>query len=133
MKTKKINLQKLIPFLAGAIIRSGCPTEGLVPCGTVTCPCQLCDFFVMFDRIVDFVLFSIVPPIAVLMLVISGMMFFLAKGDPSALNKAKAVLTATLMGLAIIFSAFLFINLFFNLIGVNEWTGLQEWFKYPCP
>lgn len=115
--------------LAGGV---DCPT-GLVPCGTKTCPCKLCDFFIMFDNIVRFVLFKLVPPVAVLMLMIGGVMFFLAGGNPGSLSKAQGLLKSVALGLLIIYGAWLLINSFFLAIGVAEWTNLKEgWFKYPA-
>lgn len=112
---------------------TNCPEEGFVPCGTKDCPCGLCDFFVMFDRIVDFFLLNIVPPVAVLMLVISGIMFFAAGGDPAGVGRAKKMLWSTLIGLGIIYGAFLAISTFLTVIGVAETGPIQEgWFKYPC-
>lgn len=112
---------------------TSCPQEGFVPCGTEGCPCELCDLFVMFDRIIDFVLFNIVPPIAVLLLVVSGIMFFTAGGDPAGVGKAKKMLWATLIGLGIIYGSFLAISTFLTVIGVAETGPIQEgWFIYPC-
>ena len=141
---KKISLVILMSLLFFSLI----PTitkAGFVPCGAreddlstldadESKPCQLCDFFVMFDRIVDFVLFKLVPPIATLMLVIGGVMFFAAAGDPANLGRAKGLLTSVVIGLLIVYGAWLLISAFFLAIGVSEWTGLKEgWFNYPCP
>ena len=121
----------LLPFVSSA--RTDCPKEGLVPCGTEGCPCQFCDFFVMFDRIVDFFLIGIVPPVAVLMLVVSGIMFFAAGGDPAGIGKAKKMLWATLIGLGIIYGALMVVGTFLTVIGVAEIGPIQEGlFKYLC-
>ncbi len=125
--------------------------EGLVPCGKEVyiggswegeecvsgvptfIRCQFCHFFVMLDEMIDFVLFKIVPPIAILMLVIGGVMFFAAAGSPEKLGTAKKLITSVVIGLIIIFAAWIIIDLFFSLIGVAEWTGLQEgWFTINC-
>ncbi|MBT9150625.1 MAG: hypothetical protein DDT40_00798 [candidate division WS2 bacterium] len=110
-------------------------TAQLVPCGPGTAKenCELCDFFVLFDNIVKFVLQKLVPPIAALMLVFGGSMFFAAAGDPAKIGKARGLLTSVALGLVIIYGAYLLISSFFLIIGVNEWTGLQNWFEYPCP
>ncbi|MCH8741362.1 hypothetical protein IH779_00400 [Patescibacteria group bacterium] len=116
---------------------------GLVPCGrdcddpntgyNETCPCQLCHFFVMMDRILDFIFLILVPTVAVLMLVIGGIMFFFAGGSPQRLESAKSIITSTITGLVIIFTAWVIINTFFIIIGVNTWTGLESgWFTIDC-
>lgn len=138
--------------------------QGLVPCGKKVCingeydkngicrgdekefRCTFCHFFVMLDEIIDFVLFKLVPPVAVLMLVIGGAMFMFAyfagaeilptgeKGGPKMLGQAKKLITSVFLGLIIIFASWIFINLFFQVIGVTEWTGLQQgWFSIDCP
>src|SRR4030066_1787315 len=108
-------------FVAGQAL-----ANGLVPCGEPGNPCKLCHVFLMFDRIVDFVLVNMVPPIAALMLVVGGVMFFASAGDPSGLGKAKSLLTSVIFGLIIVYGAWLVINTFFMTIGVSEWTGLGE-------
>jgi amino acid transporter len=104
----------------------------LVPCGGKDNPCQLCHIFVLLDKILDFVFLQFVPPIAVLAVVIGGVYFFMAGGDPAKLGKAKAVLTTVVIGLVIVYGSWLLINSFFMAIGVSEWTGLDNWFEYPC-
>jgi len=125
--------------------------EGLVPCGKEVyiggsweegecvggvptfIRCQFCHFFVMLDGAIDFVLFKLVPPIAILMLVIGGVMFLATAGSPEKLGTAKKLITSVVIGLIIIFASWIIINLFFQLIGVADWTGLQEgWFSINC-
>lgn len=107
---------------------------GLVPCGGPgENPCTFCDFFKLFENIVKFVLFTLVPPLAILMLAFGGAMFFLATGNPGQLEKAKGILTSLVIGLFIIYTAWLLIGLFFTFIGVADWTGLKEgWFRIEC-
>jgi hypothetical protein len=152
--------------LAGTYIADGTDVcyEGLVPCGkevqvggswvggkciggTPTfIRCQFCHFFVMLDGAIDFVLFKLVPPIAILMLVIGGVMFILGyfggpellegggKGGPKMFSQGKKLITSVFIGLIIMFAAWLIINLFFQFIGVADWTGLQQgWFRINCP
>jgi hypothetical protein len=121
--------------------------KGLVPCGDIAAgepPCQFCHLFVMFDRIIDFLLTKIVPPLAVLMLVIGGLMFMIAyfteaeapvptngAAGPSLLNRAKKLINSVIIGLVIIYGAWLVIGLFFQVIGLADWTAqiYQNWWK----
>ncbi len=127
-----------VPSITGATPRTGCPTEGLVPCGTPGCPCTFCDFFVMFDRIVDFILFKTVPILAALMIAIGGFMYIVAfasptSGGPETLSKAKTLFKSVLIGLILVYAAWLIVNTFFWVIGVNTWTGLKEgWWSIEC-
>jgi len=117
---------------------------GLVPCGGQGEPsCQFCHLFVLFKNIVDFFLFKIVPPLAALMLAIAGFMYIFAymgggeiggKGGPGLLSQANKLLTSVVWGLLIIFGAWIFVNTFFMLIGVADWTGLKSgWWQINCP
>lgn len=132
---------------ANTAARTGCPT-GLVPCGGPGCACQLCDFFVMFKRIIDFLL---APPtfteplkgglvyyLAAIMIAIAGFMYLFAyfgligEKGPSLLGKAKSTLTALVIGVIILFGAWLAIGFFFSMIGVAEWTHLTKWYIIDC-
>jgi zinc transporter ZupT len=107
----------------------------LVPCGGSNQPaCELCHIFVLFDNIVKFILQSVVPPVAGLMLIIAGIMFFAAAGDSAKTNKAKSIITSVVIGLLIVYGAYLLVSLFFMSIGVSEWAGFlpSGWFIYPC-
>ena len=113
--------------------------EGLVPCGKtkasegesslVTEPCQLCHIFVMIDGIIDFITQKIVPPIVILMMIIAGIMFFFAGGNPTLLVQAKKLITSVVIGLVIIFSAFLIIQTILNVVGVLDTNPLHDWLK----
>ena len=102
-------------------------------------PCTFCHFFVMLDGIIDFVLFQLVPVIAVLMLVIAGVMyvgaiFELIPGGWETFSRAKKIFTSIAIGLVIIYGSWLIINEFFLVIKVADWTGLQTgWFSIKCP
>jgi hypothetical protein len=96
---------------------------GLVPCGGQgEQPCQFCDFFVLFDNIVDFLLIKIVPPLAALMIAIGGVVYLVSRADPEMLSLARRIFTSVVYGLLIIYSAFLIIGIFFWLIGLSTWT-----------
>ena len=96
--------------------------------------CQPCDFFSLIKRILDFVLFAIVPAIAVLMVVIAGSYYFLfSQGNPANIQHGKDILTSVVFGLIIVYASWLVVNLFFVAIGVEKWTGLGGgFFSIPC-
>ncbi|MEA3296093.1 MAG: hypothetical protein U9Q27_03085 [Patescibacteria group bacterium] len=97
------------------------------------CTCTLCHFFILFERIIEFVLFEMVPIISVLMLVVGGIYFFGAGGNPSMMETGKKIISSVVIGLIIIFSSWIIINSFFSFIGVSEWTGLEQgWWNIKC-
>jgi len=122
--------------------------EGLVPCGKssvgpnedeeVKNPCQLCHLFVMLDGIIDFVLLDILPWIIILMILIAGIMFYFAGGNPSLLLQAKKLITSVVIGVTIILCAYLIIGTVLTVLGVQSWTTLDQWagngvFNIICP
>jgi len=123
MMTKKIVLAVFV-FLF--LIIGPAQADDLLPLvqcgGTGQGACSFCDFFAMINRIVQFVITRIVPVLATLMLAIGGVMFFFAGGSPANLAKAKGIITATVMGLVIIFAAFLIVGTILSMIGLADWT-----------
>ena len=115
---------------------------GLVPCGrtcddpcTKNCecaPCTLCHLFVLFKRIVDFLTLNIIFPLAVLMIVVGGAMFLTAGGDPGRIGGAKKILTATVIGLAIIFLAWLIVDTVITFL-TPAGSPFQNWSTINCP
>jgi len=107
---------------------------GLVPCGGLgEEACQFCHFFVMFNNVVRFVMFTLVPVVAVLMLVIGGIMFFFAGAKPSILIRARGIITSVVIGLVIIFSAWVIVNTILVQSGIVDSPSLLQWWQIDCP
>jgi hypothetical protein len=66
---------------------------------------------------------------------VAGVYFIFSQGNPASVQKAKDIIKAVVIGLFVVFTAWLLINLFFTYINVLSWTGLSNgWFKYEaCP
>jgi len=115
-------LSFLLISLAGSVFAAG-----LVPCGNPDQkPCTICDFFVLISNVINFVLFTIVPPLAILLLAVGGFMYmvsYVAPGQgPNLISRAKSVIVSTLIGLVIIYGAFVIVGTFLSLIGLASWT-----------
>ncbi len=108
---------------------------GLVPCGTAdTKPCTFCDLFVLLNNIFAYFLTFILPSIATVLIAWGGFTLVTAGEDKNKYTKAKNIITATIIGLVIILSSWMFLNMFLSSIGVAEWTGLKEgWWEIECP
>ncbi len=109
-----------------------------MPCGGPGEPeCQFCHIFVMLGNILDFLLFTIVPSVAVLMLTIGGAMMIFAGGRPAMVGKGRTIITAVITGLVIIYCAWLIVNTFFTIIGFANFEGAgwspARWFEIDCP
>ena len=122
--------------------------EGLVPCGKtshesgesalVMAPCQFCHLFVMINEIVSYFLIYILGPIIVLMILVAGIMFYFAGGNPNLLTQAKALITSVVIGVVIILCSYLIIGTVLNVMGVSEANPLSGWatdgvFVIKCP
>lgn len=119
-----------------------CLYGGLVPCGRAVddpntsiderAPCSLCHIFILIKRIVDFGTVNILIPLAILMVVIGGIMFLTAGGDPGRLGSAKKILTATLIGLVIVLAAWLIVNTIITFMTPAS-SPFQSWHTINCP
>lgn len=125
--------------------------EGLVPCGkevfigsdalgdyngisTVHLACQFCHLFTMLSAIISFLLVELVPILAVILLVAGGIMYYLALGNPEKLSRANKMLKSTIIGLVIVYGAWMIVGALLTIIGVADWTGLQDgWYTVSCP
>jgi len=124
--------------------------EGLVPCGKDLwissdeaglndvimghVPCQFCHIFIMLATIMGFLLTRLIPILAVGMLLVAGIMYYLALGNPEKFKKVNKVFSGVLIGLVLIYGAWLIIGALFSILGVAEWTGLQSgWYQINCP
>ena len=119
---------------------------GLVPCGNDTNgngkidlseTCTFCDFFKLFKNIIDLVLFRLVPAIAALMLTIGGAKFLFSGGNPSAMTEGKEIMTSVLIGLFLVYVAWLIVSIFLTFIGLSAFglslAGPDKWFTIKCP
>jgi hypothetical protein len=134
-KKQKIILSFLVVISTILILIPGFVQADLVPCGGPNePPCQICHLFVMLDRLVRFVFVYLIFPIATLLIVISGGMLIFSAGDSGRLSQGKSIFFSTLIGLLIIFSAWLLVNLFMTGIGMADWVGRGEgWYRIRCP
>jgi hypothetical protein len=95
----------------------------------VTMTCQFCHLFVMIDGIIDYFLGTIVPPVAILIIVIGGVMFYFAGANPAMLQRAKSLIKGVLIGIALIYGSYLIVGTFLSILGVADVSGLSDWAK----
>jgi hypothetical protein len=130
---QKIFLAIFLGFLVFSPLSAS--AAGLVPCGGECEPvCQLCHVFVLFKNIIEFLLFIIIPPLVILLIAWGGILYIFSGGNPANINKANSIFKSIAIALLIIYGSWLIVNLFFQVIGVQEWTGLESWWKIEgCP
>jgi uncharacterized repeat protein (TIGR02543 family) len=115
----------LVPFFVSA--------QGLVPCGGEDRPeCHLCHLFEMIGSILDLLLNMIVPLVATLMIMISGIIFFTASGDPGKIEKSKSIIKSVIIGLIISILAWSAVVALYALIGAEnpvKWDEICKYYK----
>ncbi|MBI2041420.1 MAG: hypothetical protein HYT20_00175 [Candidatus Nealsonbacteria bacterium] len=95
-------------------------------------PCEFCDIFVMGSNLLEWIFTWVVPTVASLMFIIGGVLLLFAGAKADAFNKAKGVITAAVVGLLIIFAAWVIVNTVFDKIGVVELGNGWKWYNIQC-
>ncbi len=113
----------LLVFLAIPILANAADTGGIVPCDGPDC--TIASFFVMLARIYDFIVLWIATPLAVLMLIIGGVIIIISAGNPNLAGLGKKMVTAAIIGLALVFCSWLIIDVILGALGYNMGT----WWK----
>ncbi len=119
------------------------PTGGLIPCGRLvnsppaagepdlideSKPCNLCALFFLLKNIINFVT-TLAIGIGVFILVIAGLLYATSVGNPKNIELAKSAVSSTLIGLAIIFIAWLVIAVILQGMG---YSGMGTWSQVNC-
>ena len=111
-------------------------TKGLVPCGRLydnpntlineSKPCEFTDIFVLFKRVLDFILWRMGPTILVLLIIATGVIFYFSMGGPMVMAQAKSILRSALLGYGLIFLAWLIITLILRILGytLSKWWSI---------
>lgn len=114
----------------------------LVPCGLkeqpsggdsdidYTAPCTTCDFFRLGKNVIDFILFGIIPPAAVLLFIVAGFLILTAGGTVGKISFGKSIFWHTFLGLLIIFSAWLVTNTILKSFAPGD-VG-DKWHELKC-
>ncbi len=107
-------MKKIKPFVFSLIIltipliASALP---LVPCGGAgQNECTVACFYVMIDRIINFLLYAIAMPLSATALMVAGI-YLVAGGSEKAITMGKEILKYTLIGIFIAFGAWLVVDL----------------------
>ena len=131
-------MRKIFPlFLLAALLFPLISYAGLVPCGPGTggAPyCTLCHFFVLIANIYEFIIKTIVPSLAGLMVAVAGFFYvtaFFGEGGANAVGKGGAVLKAAVIGILIAYGSWLIVHTVFFVLGVNP-QFLGSWNTINC-
>ena len=103
--------------------------------------CGFCHIFQLGHNIVTFFLLPsesinnnipVVPLMATLLFAVGGVYLLSGAGSPELHEKGKKTLTSVVIGLLIVYAAWVFVNTFLMFLGVAEWTRLGSWWQIQC-
>ena len=116
-KTKFIVLALALLIIAAPLAVSW---AGLVPCGLSSndtstpydesAPCNLCHLYILTQKILDFMMWTIAPIVAVLAVGWAGFNIMISGEQPGLRAKGFGIIKTTVIGLAIMFAGWVLIN-----------------------
>ena len=115
----------LFVFLGAAASVSA---EGLVKCSGDDC--NLCNLFQTIMGIVDYCIKTLIPLIAVLLIAWGGFRMVINQNNSDVANQTKAIITAAVVGLAIIYGGWAVVDMFMQ--GMNYNANGGKWYNVPC-
>jgi len=100
----------------------------LVPCGAKTNdPCTLKDLFVLAEKVINFLLFQLAMPLAIVAILIGGILMITARGDTGQLQRGKDIFYYSVIGFILAFGAWLIIEVVVaTLTGTSTLSGWLE-------
>ncbi|MFA5431492.1 MAG: TrbC/VirB2 family protein [Candidatus Paceibacterota bacterium] len=115
-KTKRLFFSSLLFLLLLSFIPAF--AAPLVNCGnTADDPCTWADLEAMANSVIDFVLFKIVPPLAVITLIIAAINLMTSAGNAAKLTQAKQTIIWIIAGLIVVYGAWAIVSGFITAIG----------------
>lgn len=131
-------LLSLIPVVALALPlaahATGIPffaTEGIVPVGAQKCAANWTALFQTVQNLVAFIVTIAIVFIAPILIAYAGFLFVVNPANPSAKDKAKKVLSSTVLGIVVALAAWLIVDAVLVALtgsgkGVSYWTALFD-------
>ncbi|MEX0652050.1 MAG: pilin [Candidatus Paceibacterota bacterium] len=99
--------------------------SGLVPCGNGV-ECTVCHVGILAENVINFIV-NVSFIVAAILFAYAGFLLFTAGADPSQVTKARKMFTDTLIGIVIILTSWLVVNVLLTALtgkGVNPFTSL---------
>ncbi len=69
------------------------------------------------------IILGLVGSLTLLMFVYGGLMMIISSGNTEKVTKAKGILLAAIVGLAIVFASYVIIQFVMTSLGVDNWSG----------
>jgi len=119
-KTKRLIFASVLFFL----FLSFAPVfAALVTCGNEGQPaCTFDELFSTLARVIDFVLYDIVPALAAFGFAMAAIIMMTSGGDPGKFKQGKDAMLAIAIGLIIIYLSWFIVKSFIQFLGGADWT-----------
>lgn len=108
--------------------------EPIVQCelGDSGTACDFCQFFELISRVINFLLYYVIPPLAIVAFLAAGILFLFSGDDPNKRTKGRKVIWVTVLGILIAFAGWLIVNTILDQL-VNEDAGIvwMPWNEIP--
>lgn len=101
----------------------------LVPCGTESNPCKLCHLWQLGNRIINFIIWDLSIPAATILIIAAGVILLISGGNENRVALGRTIFTNTVIGLVIVFCAWLLIDTLFSTLATGQFTW--PWNKVP--
>lgn len=123
--------KKIFIWIIGGVSLTLCwpvRAAGLVPC--IGSECRLCDLLVLIVNLTSFMMKNIAAPLAGLMFLIGGIMMISSGGEQKRYASGKQIFINTLIGAALVLSAWAIVNTIITVFGSAQVIG--TWWQVQC-
>ena len=98
--------------------------------GGVNCEpgeCNFCHLAQVVARTIEYVTTRLVRLLAVVLFLWAGILFIFSAGSPDKISRGKKVITYTIIGMIIVYTAYIIVGLFLGVFNVGE-----GWYNIGC-
>ncbi|MCK9577900.1 pilin [bacterium] len=123
----KIKLLKVF-FCLFFLVLVFAPTFSIYAAGLVNCgnegqqPCTLADLLGLIPSVIDFFIYSIATPLALIWFALAGYKMITSGGSPQKYAEGKNMLIYGAVGVLLILGAYMIVEEFLTLIGAKGWV-----------
>ncbi len=111
MGQKPINMGRIATraILVGALfLPFTVLSQGLVVCNITEC--TFCDLFKLIQLVYNFVVFTLVPPLAVGLVAYAGFLWLVSAGSPGRAGQALKIMQGLVIGLVLVYTSWVIVN-----------------------
>jgi len=122
----------LLFFVPSPLFADEPELSGFIPCGRTTgtpaemAPCTLCHIIVGGQRIISWGM-GVMTVIAIVVIVAMGILYIVSTGNEQMMSTAKSGIKATLIGFAVMLSAWLIVMTVLRVISVKQDDATHEY------